>query len=578
MRVPAALFALLFVAPAFAAGQTPQPPPSTQPGQRTPARDAPLRPGESPPVGSAVLRGQVLSVDGTPLRRAHVRAISAEGRGGGVSTTDPQGKFEIKELPAGRYTVTASKAGYVTMQFGQRRADQAGGGTILDVLDKQIVEKIQFALPRGAVITGRVLDEFGEPIAGANVSASRYRFLGGMRRMSPSGSDNTDDQGNFRVYGLPPGEYFLSGTLRSESAFMGPPGMSSTQTEGYAPSYYPGTPNIAEAQRVAVKGGQELTGINFALTATRLARIRGRVTSSSGEALAGVMVMMMSSDPTYPMPFMMSANAQTRGDGTFQLAGVAPGTYTITTRPMGNPMAGEAGQLRLTVGGEDVDNVLITMSAGAIARGVVRTDDGSPLPVRAQLIRVMASPADPMGEPMMGGMPPTINEDGSFELSGLFNRRLIRASFTEPNIDWALKAVYLRDQDVTDTPIEFVPGQNIDGLEIVFTKKISEITGIVRDDNGKPALDSTIVIFPNDSSRWNFQSRYLRTARVDQDGRFKLRNLPPYDEYRIIAVRELEEGRGADPEFLESVRDAAARVSLGEAQTAVQDLKLTRVP
>jgi hypothetical protein len=90
MRVPAALFALLLVAPAFAVGQTPQPPPSTQPGQRTPARDAPLRPGESPPVGSAVLRGQVLSVDGTPLRRAHVRAISAEGRGGGVSTTDPQ--------------------------------------------------------------------------------------------------------------------------------------------------------------------------------------------------------------------------------------------------------------------------------------------------------------------------------------------------------------------------------------------------------------------------------------------------------------------------------------------------------
>jgi protocatechuate 3,4-dioxygenase beta subunit len=578
MRVPAALFALLLVAPAFAAGQTSQPAPSTQPGQRTPPRDALPRPGEQPPAGTAVLRGQVLSVDGTPLRRAQVRAMSAEGRGGGVSTTDPQGKFEIKELPAGRYTVSASKAGYVTMQFGQRRADQAGGGTILDVLDKQIVEKIQFALPRGAVITGRVLDEFGEPIAGANVSASRYRFLGGTRRMTSSGADNTDDQGNFRIYGLPPGDYFVSGTLRSQAAMMFMPAMSSTETEGYAPSYYPGTPNVAEAQRVTVKGGQELTGINFALTATRLARIRGRVTSSSGEPSAGVMVMMTASDPTNATAFMMSANAQTRGDGTFQLAGVAPGTYTITTRPMGNPMAGEAGHLRLTVGGEDIDNVLITMSAGAIARGVVRTDDGSPLPVRAQLIRVMAIPADPMMEPMMGGMPPTVNEDGSFEMSGLFNRRLIRAAFAEPNMDWALKAVYLRDQDVSDTPIEFVPGQNIDGLEIVFTRKITEVTGLVRDDKGQPILDSTVVIFPSDSSRWSFQSRYVRTARVDQEGRFKLRNLPPHDEYRIVAVRDLEEGRWSDPEFLESVRDAAARVSLGEAQTAVQDLKLTRVP
>ncbi len=578
MRVPAALFALLLVAPAFAAGQASQPAPATQPGQRMPPRDAVPRPGEAPPTGTAILRGQVSSIDGTPLRRAQVRAFSAEGRGGGVSTTDPQGKFEIKELPAGRYTVTASKAGYVTMQFGQRRADQAGGGTILDVLDKQIVEKIQFALPRGAVIIGRVLDEFGEPIAGVNVSAGRYRFLGGTRRMTPNGSDNSDDQGNFRIYGLPPGDYFVTGTLRSDAAFMGPPGMSSTQMEGYAPSYYPGTPNLAEAQRVIVKGGQELTGINFALTATRLARIRGRVTSSSGEPSAGVTVTTTLSDPTSPMPYMMSAYAQTRGDGTFQLAGLAPGTYTITTRPMGNPTASEAGQVRLTVGGEDIDNVLITMSAGAIARGVVRTDDGSPLPVRAQLIRVMASPADPISEPMMGGMPPTINEDGSFELSGLFNRRLVRAAFTEPNMDWALKAVYLRDQDVTDTPIEFVPGQNIDGLEIVFTRKITEVTGLVRDDKGQPILDSTVVIFPNDSSRWSFQSRYVRTARVDQDGRFKLRNLPPYDEYRIVAVRDLEEGRWSDPEFLESVRDAAARVSLGEAQTAVQDLKLTSVP
>jgi protocatechuate 3,4-dioxygenase beta subunit len=578
MRVPAALFALLLVAPAFAAGQTSQPAPSTQPGQRTPPRDALPRPGEQPPAGTAVLRGQVLSVDGTPLRRALVRAMSAEGRGGGVSTTDPQGKFEIKELPAGRYTVSASKAGYVTMQFGQRRPEQSGSGTILDVLDKQIVEKIQFALPRGAVITGRVLDEFGEAIAGANVSASRYRFLGGTRRMTSSGADNTDDQGNFRIYGLPPGDYFVSGTLRSQAGMMFMPGMSSTETEGYAPSYYPGTPNVAEAQRVTVKGGQELTGINFALAATRLARIRGRVTSASGEPSAGVMLMMMASDPTNAMPYMMSANAQTRGDGTFQLAGVAPGTYTITARPMGNPLASEAGHLRLTVGGEDIDNVLITMSAGAIARGVIRTDDGSPLPVRAQLIRVMATPADPLMEPMMGGMPPTVNEDGSFELSGLFNRRLIRAAFTEPNMDWALKAVYLRDQDVTDTPIEFVPGQNIDGLEIVFTRKITEVTGLVRDDKGQPILDSTVVIFPNDSSRWSFQSRYVRTARVDQEGRFKLRNLPPHDEYRIVAVRDLEEGRWSDPEFLESVRNAAARVSLGEAQTAVQDLKLTRVP
>jgi hypothetical protein len=584
MRVSAFVFAIVFFAGPFGlAGQTPQlPQPApgqpTTPGQRTPPRGAPPRAGETEPlVGTAVLRGHVTAVDGTPLRRAQVRAFSQEGRGGGVSTTDAQGKFEIKELPAGRYTISASKAGYVTMQFGQRRAEQPSG-TILDVLDKQIVEKIALALPRGGVVVGRVFDEFGEPIAGVQVSAVRSRYIGGARRMTSSGGDTSDDQGSFRIYGLAPGDYLISGTLRSQGMMMMPgPGTGSTEVEGFAPGYYPGTPNMAEAQRVSVKGGQELTGINFALPATRLLRVRGRVTAANGEPAVSMMIMATPADPADVMR-TMSTFAQTRGDGTFQLVGLAPGTYTLTARSMMNPMALEAGQARITVGTDDLDNVLITISAGAVASGVVRTDDGSPLPVRAQLIRVMATPADPLPEPMMGGAPPSVNEDGTFQMTGLFNRRLIRGTFAEATAEWFLKGVYWRDQDVTDTPIEFVPGQNVDGLEIVFTKKATELTGLVRDDKGQAVIDSAIVIFPGDASRWTFQSRYLRTTRVDQDGRFRLKNLPPHDDYRVIAVRDLEEGRWSDPEFLEAVRDLAARVSLGEGQTVVQDLKVTRAP
>src|SRR5262245_38268348 len=120
MRVSVAVVALVVAGATLTYGQIPQPGQPTpgqpsSPGQRTPPRGA--RPGEAAPAGTAVLRGQVFSVDGTPLRRAQVRAMGPEGRGG-TSTTDPQGKFEIKELPAGRYTITATKAGYVTMQYG----------------------------------------------------------------------------------------------------------------------------------------------------------------------------------------------------------------------------------------------------------------------------------------------------------------------------------------------------------------------------------------------------------------------------------------------------------------------------
>src|SRR5688500_8773707 len=181
-------------------------------GQR-PARAQPQR--VEAPRGTAIMRGQIVSADsGTPIRRAQVRINAPEVREGRVATTDQQGRFEIKELPAGRYTMTASKAGFVTLQYGQRRPSESG--TPIELGDGQTMDKIAIALPRGGVLGGRITDEFGEPVANASVLALRYGYAGGARRMQPAGQnarDTTDDQGQFRLFGLPPGDYFVSATL-----------------------------------------------------------------------------------------------------------------------------------------------------------------------------------------------------------------------------------------------------------------------------------------------------------------------------------------------------------------------------
>src|SRR5262245_5001241 len=197
--------------------------PSASTTPRTPPRAG--RPGEDPQKGTAVMRGYVVASDtGTPLRRAMIRVMSQDGRGGGMTTTDADGRFEVMELPAGRYTVNASKAGFVSMSYGQRRPDQSG--TTLEILDGQLVDKIALSLPRGGVITGRVLDEFGDPLAGAQINALRPRYMDGRRRLMPSGSASTDDLGAFRLYGLAPGDYFVAGSIRTMQMAM--PGMSST--------------------------------------------------------------------------------------------------------------------------------------------------------------------------------------------------------------------------------------------------------------------------------------------------------------------------------------------------------------
>ena len=154
-----------------------------------------------------MLRGQILTADtAAPIRRAQVRVASPDARESRVATTDAQGRFEIKELPAGRYTMTASKGGFVSLQFGQRRPSESG--TPIELADKQTIDKITIALPRGSVLGGRVTDEFGEPVANASVTAWRYAYTAGARRMMPAqganGRDTTDDRDTSACSGFRP--------------------------------------------------------------------------------------------------------------------------------------------------------------------------------------------------------------------------------------------------------------------------------------------------------------------------------------------------------------------------------------
>jgi hypothetical protein len=81
-------------------------------------------------------------------------------------------------------------------------------------------------------------------------------------------------------------------------------------------------------------------------------------------------------------------------------------------------------------------------------------------------------------------------------------------------------------------------------------------------------------VFPEDNSRWPFPTRYVRAARPDQQGRFRIRGLPPDERYLIIAVDYLEEGEGGDPEFLEQISSSASRLAIGAGETKTVELRL----
>src|SRR5688500_12033764 len=169
----ALLVVLAWDASALAQGP-PQGPPAGRGGGAA-RGGAPARDQQAVPTGTAVIRGRILTADtGSPIRRAQVRATSGGGRGR-LTTTDSEGRFEFKDLPAGRWDISASKAGFVTLRYGQRRPFEAGRP--IELADKQVIDRADFSLPRGAAITGQVFDEFGDPVAGARVQVMRYQLV-----------------------------------------------------------------------------------------------------------------------------------------------------------------------------------------------------------------------------------------------------------------------------------------------------------------------------------------------------------------------------------------------------------------
>ena len=280
-------------------------------------------PGDTrgPQKGSARIRGRVVAAEtGTPLRRAQVLLTSPETQFRRAATTDSEGRFEFSELPAGRFSVSANKSGYVGLQYGQRRPFEAG--TPVRLAESENAERIDFALTKGSVIVVRITDDFGEPLAGAQIQVQRYQYgPDGERRLTQAQIGTpfmtmTDDRGELRAFGLTPGEYVISANVRN----IGVPASSDEAREGFSPTFYPGTVSEAEAQALSIGAGEE-RAIQFAMTAARLARISGTVVNSEGLPAAGAQILVMTRRGNCGSSY---GGGTVAADGTFTIAGVAP--------------------------------------------------------------------------------------------------------------------------------------------------------------------------------------------------------------------------------------------------------------
>jgi hypothetical protein len=558
-------------------------------------------------TGTGRIKGRLLTADtGAPVRRAQVRLTGTDILPR-VMTTDNDGGFEFRDLPAGRFTLNASKSGYVSVGYGQTRPFQAPRP--IELGEGQVLEKVEIYMPRGSAIAGRIVDEFGEPIADVTVTAMRSTWSNGRRRLQPVGrAATTNDLGQYRIYGLPPGEYYVSATARGGPEVMMAVEMAVTAVRlggepsneqprsGYAPTYYPGTPSGQEAQRITLGLGQEITSADFGLVPVRLARISGVVIGSDGRPVSGTMVTATPRNAgTGTLIIGPGHTARTDQNGNFTLNGVPPGDYTLTARGSivvqssgdggsmtftmsrvvtvgGGPGGGgaESGSVPVTVTGEDLTNVVIATTRGTTVSGRVVWEGAQKPGVTS--VRVTATALD--GDTPLAGMgaaaQPAEGTD-TFEVRGVSGP----VAFRVANIPagWTLKAIRLNGADITDTGIDIRQSEPVTGLEVVLTNRITEVTGAVKAGN-EPATDYTVVIFSQDPQKWLAPiPRHIASARPNQEGRFQLRGLPAGDYY-AIAVEYIPDGDWNDPEVLDRLKTRAERFSVDEGEVKTIELTL----
>jgi hypothetical protein len=552
--------ALCLVALGFVAVASAQPP----------ARDS------AATTGTGSIRGRITDMSGHPLVRAEVRAgPNAAQVDGRIALTDTEGRYEIKNLPAGTYIIVVAKANFVRTSWGEPRPE--GPGKRIPLADGQQVANIDVHVERTGAVAGRIVDEFGDAAAEVLVQAMRYQYVQGTRRLLPSGhAGRSNDLGEFRLFGLTPGQYIVSATLRDFSANTS----DTSDRSGYAPTFYPGTGNPAEAQRLSIAPGQTITGISLPLLPIQTAKISGTVVDVDGRPAANAFVNVMAKSAAT----VMNMGVPLR-DGQFTIGGVPPGDYVVRAiNPNGN--AAEGAIADVTVSG-DVSGLQLVMAKPSTIRGRIvftASMNGSdpPKPTAYDLGAVREWT---LGQQVRN--PSKIKDDGTFEISLMTGHVQLRAAPVGPGQGingppsnfpppWRINRILLNGTDVGDSGIDVPVNATVDDVIVEMTNHGSDASGAITDADGKIVRDAFVIVFAQDPARWTVQTRWLAVTRPSLDDKFHVRVLA--GDYYIVAMSDVETNAWTDVDFLSAARERATKFSIADGETKTIDVMLSPAP
>ena len=497
------------------------------------------------------------------------------------TTTDSSGRFSLADVPPGQYWVIAKRDGFFEVSTGVRPPSDMASVPVN--VGAQSMSDITISMVPGALISGRVRDAAGRPQSNVNVQVFTISYQTNQPILQPVAAKTTDDRGEYRLFWLKPGEYFVAATPR-----QGAGGATTTPQEVYVKSFYPNAADITKAIPLSVKIGDELSGIDIEIQAVPPLKVSGQVISTlparepngRGAVAAPAATLMLlrrdTSIPDDPTARVVGTVGLSGSTGKFEVSGLLPGSYDLYARimdPRGSAGPGGGGvfawgRTPLDISNRDVEGLTIGVHASVDVNGVATTD-GGPLPSTFASVRVVLQPAGSTAKiPQYLGVAnkvQTPKADGSFTVPAVAEGNYrVHVLGLPPNAYVA--DIRQNTTSVYDSGI-LIGDKTPEPLEILLSTNGGTVQGTVYTSDKKVVPFATVALVPSLEHRQN--TELFKTVTSDALGQFVISGIRPND-YKLLAWDNISSGASQNASFVAKyeAQGSTVKVAAGSRITA----------
>jgi hypothetical protein len=542
----------------------------------------------------------------------------------------PDGKFSFKDLKEGKYRMVGMRIGgaFFPAEFGQR--DLRGRGLNFPLAAGEAKKDLRLEMQATAVVTGRVVDDDGQPMGHVVVMGLTQEYRQGELRLYIERQVLTDSNGDYRLYWLSAVPHYVAAVFEDPSRRSinllpyGPPGRGGARNratsptvvrrvladgnvveQAYGVTYYPSVADPRSARLLDLKPGETLAGIDIAMGAGKMRsqRIRGTVINgATGQPAPNARVLAI---PTAWSPNSLVLTATADNNGAFDLPGAVPGNYLLTAAAStpnqfdpGLPPAlvaqlqanvpAQVGYLPVDMGSTTLENVRIITIAAINAAGRVSIEGSAAGDDRVSRITVgltrfpdLLGMPDPLIQPpfvdLQRGLPAPLG-NGQVGANGTFNLTMTAGDF-RVNVNGLPSGHYVKSIRAGTTDVLArglrAMGPLPDPIDIVIASDGGSIRGAVFDDRGVPYTNATVALVPETPDLRGRLDLYRNTTS-DFAGNFEITTIPP-GNYKLFAWSYAPTGSWQTAEFLRNYETSGQiiRVSPGGRQ---QDIRFTLIP